>query len=199
VVNLLNQGFIKIPLDVHVGVAAPPPPRGSWYLKREMGGGCLFDMGAHGIDLLCHCFGEGRVSSAFFESLSGVDADVAASVSIEIGTDVKAYVEADWRYQRLEKSLKIRSENGFMSADSMTSVLNVSQPRVTLGKRVGQFTLRFEQRISEYWNEVWEFVESVRSNKASSALANGEDGLRALRIVEEAYRHFSERKGDGHG
>lgn len=198
VLNLLNRGFIKIPLDVHVGLAAPPPPRGSWYLKREMGGGCLFDMGAHAVDLLCHSFGEGRVSSAFFECPSGADADIAATVSLEIGPDVKASVEADWRSQRFEKSLKIRGENGFIAADSITSVVNVSQPRVTLGKRVGQFTLRFEQRISEYWNEVWEFVESVRRNKTSSALANGEDGLTALRVVEEAYRHF-ERKGDAHG
>jgi UDP-N-acetylglucosamine 3-dehydrogenase len=199
VVNLVNRGFIKIPLDVHVGLAAPRPSIGSWYLKREMGGGCLFDMGAHGVDLLCHYFGEGRVSSASFECPSGVDADIAASVSMEIGTDVKASLQADWRSQHFERILKIRGENGFMLADSMASVVNVSQPKVTLGKRVGQFTLRFEQRISEYWNEVWEFVDSVRSNKTSSELANGEDGLRALRVVEEAYRHLSERKGDTHG
>lgn len=190
VVNLVGTGLLKRPLEVHARSAAPSPPKGSWYLKRKMGGGALFDMGAHGVDLLLHYFGEGRVTAASFECGEEGDADLVANVSIDIDGDISARVEADWTSQNYERSLKVKGVDGSLSADMMKSTVIVNQPRVTLGKRVGQFSLIFDQRMSEYQREVWEFVESVRSEKESSRLATGVDGLRALRLVEDAYRNL---------
>jgi len=196
VVNLIETGFLKRPLEVHARLAAPSPPKGSWYFKREMGGGALFDMGAHSADLLSHYFGEGQVTSANFEYGNEGDADLVANLSIDIGGKVKARIEVDWTSQSYERSLTVKGPDGCMSADLMKSTVIVSQPRVTLGKHAGQFTLLFDQKMSEYQREVWEFVESVRNEKESSRLATGVDGLRALRIVEEAYRNFPMPKQD---
>ena len=197
VVKLVETGFINRPLEVNVRIAAPSPPKGSWYFQRKLGGGALFDMGVHGVDLLSHNFGEGQVTSASFECDGKSDVDIVANLSLDIGGEIKGRIEADWTSKGYERSLSVKGPSGFMSADLMKSTVTISQPRVIMGKHTGQFTLLIDQRMSEFQREVWEFVESVRNGKESPKLATGADGLRDVRIVEEAYRNFPRQKRNG--
>ncbi len=187
----LEKGFLEKPFSLNIKMSTTPPPPGSWYLNKEMGGGALFDMGVHAVDLLLHNFGECKVSSASFERAINGSADIAAKINLDMTKQVEALIEVDWRSPAgTDIMLNVNGTNGRLSADLMRSKLSVKKQNIILGKQIDKFTMCLEERVESHCAEIWEFIEAARKNEPSKLLANGEDGLKALQVLEEAYAMF---------
>ena len=190
-VQLLQRGVIGKPVSLHLNSMVPGPLAGSWYLKREKGGGALFDTGCHSVDFILHNFGEGKISDTTFERSTQGDVDTVAKVSFDLPGDVKALLEIGWWSSTDSTStLTMEGESGGLSADLPRSRVFVKRQNGILGRRTNGFAMYLQPGLPSSWAEIREFVESVRRGQESGLLARGEDALKVLKTIEEAYRHF---------
>jgi len=190
--KMLRRGIVKDPLSLSLRFLDPPAPPGSWYMNRAMGGGALFDTGSHGIDLLLHYFGDGKLNSIkFTRGAENCDVDVAAELSIGFSNNINAQFQIDWRSAARERTVTFSDKEASFRVDINGRKIQMMDRRKILGKYLENYTMHFEESVLPHWAEIWDFVSCVRGEGyRSPELATGEDGLRALSFIEEAYREF---------
>ncbi len=155
------------------------------------GGGELIDQAIHVLDLFRWFAGEfddiyATLPTAFWNI--PVEDNVFCTIRAHSGA--VATLHASWTQWKNLFSFEVFGEHGYLIVDGLGG--SYGPERLVIGKRPPQFGVPQEE-VMEFpgddisWAHEWqEFLSAIQENRPS--LADGNDGLQALRLVEAAYR-----------
>ncbi len=118
-IELINEGAIGQPLlafiSYHGWLPAEEGHR-SWLLEPEKaGGGPLYDVGSHRIDVLNYCFGEPyEVRAVLSNAVHQGPVEDSATVVIEYKSKVRGIVDVRWNSRVLRDEFRITGTEGEM-------------------------------------------------------------------------------------
>jgi len=151
--------------------------------KDKAGGGTLIDWGSHIIDVLHWMFScDFRVISHRDDSLGRVEGDCETELTIsDRGDEIPCNIKLS-RSRRLKNNLTIKGDRGSLevpAGDLHTAYLSV-----------GNYVSKIKQPTSKGKSQVDHFADQIRAftDKSSSDIANGTEGLKNLMVIEECYR-----------
>jgi predicted dehydrogenase len=175
-------------LEAQVGIKIKHEGAG-WRSDIQLaGGGALFDLGFHAIDLVQQLFGDVRlVSACFFDGLdrpSYTGMDVKADLLLETETFQPIRVVVERAAPEKQEQVQIRGTLG---------TLTVGRGRLCFVSKMGE---RMEQPFAADWTIAMEqqlgaFLTSIRLCEDGDAHAWDAlwNGAAAMRIMGEAYAH----------
>lgn len=160
------------------------PSVSKFHIRKDKGGGALFEMGCHHIDLLRWIMGEIRSVQAFVENFDpSIPVDDNASVFLEFVNGTRGFVNISWSAPYQHK-VEISGQEGIITAD-------LSKPYIELylnGRSIfkqGTLNIPVKATLDSYTLELTDFANSILHDREPSI--NAEDGLRALEIVLACY------------
>jgi len=186
-------------LRCRYGHGGRPGYENHWCTDLELsGGGVLLEQGIHIIDLVRYLLGEpAKVLSStnrFFWNFRHVEDN--CFLLIETSARQTAQLHVSWTQWTNLFSLEIFGRDGSLELTGRDG--HYGPPKLVWSKR-NPGHRRPEQEIFEYpaennsWEREWvDFVNAIESGH--QPLGNGEDGLRALEIVDAAYRSSQNQK-----
>jgi len=192
--ELLNNEFVGKVLSVRceVGQYLPSWRSGTDYrfgvsARKELGGGVLLEL-SHEIDYLSWIFGDVEWVSATLAKQSNLDIDVEDVAHISLGfvpsfedNQLIGVVNLDFiRHDTCRLCVAI-GEKGSLRWNGLTGVVDVYKA----GENNWYQLFRYESKSDESYHAEWvNFLECVSNNL--NPLVTGEDGLKALEIIEAA-------------
>jgi len=168
------------------------------------GGGELLDQGVHIVDLCRWFLGEFEQARAmigtYFWNLGYFDTSAAACVPARLEDNAfvmlrtadaqVAQFQTSWTQWKNRFSFEVFGSDGFVSVEGLGG--SYGTERLTIGRRRPESGPP-EEETYEYpgadisWQAEWdEFSTAVREGR--QPLANGEDGLRTMRLIEKIYQ-----------
>jgi predicted dehydrogenase len=169
-----------------------------WRGNAELaGGGELLDQGVHVMDLSRWFLGEFEevmgVTPRWFWDIAPLEDNAFAVMRTARGQ--VAQLHTSWTQWRNRFSFEVFGLDGYAAVEGLGGSYGLET--LTIGRR-RQESGPPEQRVTEYpgpdvsWTAEWrEFVTAIRERR--EPLANGEDGLEALRLVAAVYRAAESR------
>jgi predicted dehydrogenase len=155
------------------------------------GGGQLIDQAIHVLDLFRWFAGEFDDIYAILPTTfwnMPVEDNVFCTMRVRGGA--VATLHASWTQWKNLFSFEVFGTDGYLIVDGLGG--SYGAERLVIGRRPQQFGVPTEQ-VSEFpgvdvsWAQEWqEFISAIQENRTS--LADGQDGLEALRLVEAAYQ-----------
>jgi predicted dehydrogenase len=193
----VDQGFIGEPSFVRCryGIGGRPGYDKEWRADPDIsGGGQLMDQGMHALDLSRWFLGDftevyGFLQTAFWD-VAPLEDNAFCLLRTERGQ--VASIHVSWTQWKNLFSFELFGKDGYIIVEGLGGGYGVE--RATLGERA--FLKPFREEIIEFrgedrsWEEEWrEFASAIRENR--EPLANGYDGLEAIRLAYAVYEAAS--------
>jgi predicted dehydrogenase len=210
--TLLAEGVIGRPLhfrsDMHSPTIIRPQPKDQgWRGDHAHGGGAMFEMASHAIDLALYLFGRPadvggtrltRVYSA------GVEDIVAGNLLYADGLAGSLYINwSDPSYRKPTNKIEIFGERGRALADQHGMRLHLSEADPARGYQAGwnQISITsvaepvaFYLRGFEFTAQLHDFVDHVRSGDVRT-LCDFDDGTAVIEVIEAMFRDHARTSG----
>lgn len=169
---------------------------GGWFVEKEQsGGGAVTDHTVHLVDLI-RWFTSSEVTEVYAEAgtfFSENPTEDAGIVTIELENGTFATIDCSWSRNQTfptwgDVTLEIIAENGTLSVDAFGQMLNVYADNSGV--------------TWNYWGDdmdealVYDFLDTCQSLDfaQSRVKSTGIDGLRAVEVVEAAYRSIQAKQ-----
>lgn len=190
--KLIEQGKIGKPYMIRIRFAHQGPMSGwamsDWFYRPEAaGGGALFDMGIHAIDLASHYFGPIKKVNAMVATLEKeIDLDDNAIMQFAFESGALGYVEVGWT-----------SKQGFFGVEIYGSEASIvidylGHAAIYTGKTTPSGERKVRARVFEKtpcvggWDvEVDYFIQHIRKNQQPDM--GLEAGIHSLKVALGAY------------
>ena len=177
-----------------MGHGARPGYDQEWKTKKALcGGGALLDPGVHMIDLIRHIAGEIQGGGGvLFRSFWNIDVEDNAFVHLETerGCIVQMHISiTEWRSRCAldlfgqDGCVQVRGRSGFYGAQTM----RVKNRWDWLEPKVAEENCEFAAEDLSFAEEMKEFWQRLEGKEVQE-LASGDDGRRALEVVERIYQ-----------
>ncbi|OPX21484.1 MAG: hypothetical protein B1H02_07570 [Candidatus Latescibacteria bacterium 4484_107] len=184
--QLLEEGVVGTPMLVRVNLTGyynPPAPNapGEWRSDPAIsGGGVMFDVGSHRLDVMVYLLGEVEKVAAFSETLHcGYKAEDSAVLSMKLGNGMHGGANFNWNVGSSSDEFEIYGTEGKILARP----LDGGHLEVYRGKQMEVFELP-PPKVT-HWGLVENFVQAV--NEGMPLLCSGEEGMKTSLIMEAAY------------
>lgn len=152
--------------------------------KNEMGGGALFEMGCHHIDLIRWIVGEVKaVKASIWKFDPSITADDNALVCLDFANGVIGSVNISWSAPSLHR-VEIFGEEGIIRADLSKPYLELYLQGKSIFKH-GAIEIPAKSVMSSYSLELNHFADCILKEK--EPLVGAEDGIQVLKIVSKCY------------
>lgn len=155
---------------------------------KTRGGGILFDIGSHVLDMLCYWFGDIRVTSYRDDSKGGVDTN--GFIEVEMGQGVPGTVELSWT-RELRNSAKLIGTRGSLEIRWYTNEvkLSLADGRFLLGDRIMgdcQLIGGAETFPLMFLSQLQRWHASLRQDAATGkVMADASDALRNIELITQ--------------
>jgi predicted dehydrogenase len=184
--ELLAAGRLGPLSHIYVRINRPAPPRyQAWdcawmFDPAQSGGGCLRNLGSHGLDMFLHLTGEeARVTGAQLSARAhGYAIEDYASVMLRSASGVLGTVEVGNVFPRdgTDGEWKLAGRDG---------ILTMKDGVLKLATAAGDETLPGTDVAAPYFTTLRDALDHWRSGKA--APIGMHDCLRAVRLIDQAY------------
>ena len=198
--KLVSEGKIGTPQFMRAvyGFGGRPGYEKEWRHNKEMsGGGELIDQGVHLIDLARWFLGDiveakGMNADLFWHS----EVEDNAFMLLKTKDRRVASLHASWSEWKPTYRLELYGSDGYLRIEGLGRKYGGTE-KVFVGRRTEKFGASEEEVIecdpnadNSLKDEISEFMTSIREGRSPEPSA--EDGLAALKIVEEIYQHEKE-------
>lgn len=173
------------------GIGGRPGYEKDWRANPEIaGGGQLMDQGMHVIDLSRWFLGDFTEATGLLQTGYWNIAPLEDNAFCHLRTDKGqvASIHVSWTQWKNHFSFEIYGKDGYIAVEGLGGSYGVE--KATLGKRA--FLEPFKEEVIEFrgedcsWEEEWrEFKRAIAENR--EPLANGRDGLEAVRLAYMVY------------
>ncbi|HID96365.1 MAG TPA: Gfo/Idh/MocA family oxidoreductase [Candidatus Latescibacteria bacterium] len=185
--ELLHEGAVGEPMLVRINLTgyynpADPNAPGAWRGDPAIsGGGVMFDVGSHRLDVMVYLLGEVEKVSAFSETLHcGYKAEDSAVLSLKLTNGMHGVANFNWNIRSGSDEFEIYGTEGTILARP----LDKGHLELHRGKQLEVFELPPPQIT--HWGLVGNFVQAV--NEGEPLICSGEEGMKTNLIMEAAYR-----------
>jgi predicted dehydrogenase len=204
--ELLNNGIIgnviRFKSEMFSSTISQSNGSSGWRAMHESGGGAVFEMASHAIDLVNFLIGKPDkiIGSSLNHIYSKCVEDVVSSTFLyKNGISGTLYVNwSDTSYRKPSNKLEILGDNGKILADqySLKIFLNKSNEEHQL--RQGWNTLQitdvfktvpFYVRGNEYTRQLWHFIDCIQEKKKINTCTFA-DGVNTLEIIECIFNEY---------
>lgn len=188
--ELIEKGFFGNLIgasSIHFGNASMWPSKSKFQYTKE-GGGELFEMGCHHLDLLRWYLGDVKKVFANIRTIGEkVYIDDTATVYIDFDNGASAHLATGWGDLSVNE-IRVYGEGGFASASA-----NKNEVLFTGKGFVAQAPIRIkvDKNISAYHDEFKHFFECIQKDR--EPIVNGIEGYKTLELTLAAYE--SDEKG----
>lgn len=185
--QLLDEGAIGEPMLVRINLTSYYNPvdtnaASEWRGDPAMsGGGVMFDVGSHRLDLMVYLLGEIERVAAFSGRLHcEYQSEDSAVLSLKLVNGMHGAANFNWNVGSNSDEFEIYGTEGKILARP----LDLGHLEVHRGKQVDIIELA-PPKVT-HWGLVQNFVQAV--NEAVPLLCSGEEGMKTNLIMEAAYR-----------
>ncbi len=174
----------------------PAPVSEWWFDPEKSGGGALLDIGYHTIDLFRYFGGESEVIFSTLDHKFNLPVEDGAIVILRSGNMAKGIVNVGWYEQTIFPKYDFRAivhgNAGYINTDDLVPNLYTHAAkeglknfcRKLLGKKIRY--LSYTYFYEAFFKEMSHFLQCV--HKGESPPVTGEDGLRTIELVMQAYQ-----------
>jgi predicted dehydrogenase len=177
----------------------------SWRSTREQGGGAVYEMASHSIDLVNYFFGRpdavaGTCLSRVYSN--SVEDIVSSSFLYKSGAVGSLYVNwSDESYRKPTNKIEIFGKRGRILADQHGLKVHLGEANEKLGFRAGWNSLSitdvftsvpFFVRGIEFTAQLYHFIDCVKSGDAAGCRCTFRNAADALYVIEDLFRDASE-------
>ena len=182
--DLLDDGFFGKPISAQSTLFANSldwPSVSKFHLRSDEGGGALFEMGVHHIDLMNWLFGKADKVFAEIHNMKNLSIDDTASVLINYQNGVNCMINIGWNNVSLN-TMTIVGSDGYATAFA-------NKPEILYFRKnlIGQdpIRIRVKRGVSSYHKELKEFYNYLtgRGNKNVSS----EELINSIKLVKSSY------------
>jgi predicted dehydrogenase len=155
--------------------------------ERDKGGGILFDIGTHVLDMLSFWFGDVRIKRYEDNAEGGVDTD--ARVAVEICSDVPGTVELSWT-RTLRNTARIECTLGSLEVEwyRNRATLELSDSKLSFAGTVtsdARLTDGGETFPAMFLAQLARWHASLVGHNKSWSMADAADGWRNIELIEQ--------------
>lgn len=180
-----------------------PEKSSSWRSKRESGGGVVFEMASHAIDLINFVVGKpdkivGSCMNIIFSK--EIEDIVSSSFIYNNGITGTLYVNwSDESYRKPTNKIEIFGKNGKILSDQYSLKVYLKEANTKHKLRQGWNTLYvtdlFEQvpfyvRGNEFTSQLYSFVQCIESGNRQS-ICSFNEGAKTLEVIEGIFTDFN--------
>ncbi|MEA4936918.1 MAG: Gfo/Idh/MocA family oxidoreductase [Paludibacter sp.] len=175
-----------------------------WRATRESGGGAVFEMASHAIDLVNFLIGKPDkiIGSSLNQIYSKNVEDIASTTLIyKNGISGTLYVNwSDTSYRKPTNKMEIFGLGGRILADQHSLKIYLNQPNEKFNMRQGWNTLYitdifkpvpFYVRGNEFTRQLYHFVDCIQG-KSVRNLCTFADGVSTLEVIENLFNDYEE-------
>ena len=218
-VNRFNDVFLKVKELLNVGIIGKvirfksemfsntitrPDKNDGWRSSRENGGGAVFEMAAHAIDLVNFLLGKpDKVIGSSLNSIFSKNVEDAVSSTFLYKNEMSGTIYVNWSdssYRKPTNKIEIFGSNGRLLADQHSLKIYLNAENKILNLREGWNTLYitdmfkpvpFYVRGNEFTRQLYHFVECIK-NPHTKSECSFQDGVNTLEIIENIFNDFKE-------
>lgn len=193
--QLLKEGVIGDPMLVRINLTGYYNPRGSqrcsvspaWRTDPEIaGGGVMFDVGSHRLDVMVYLLGGVEQVVAFVENLhGGYRVEDSAVLSMKLANGMHGVANFNWNVGGKADEFELYGTEGKILARP----LDGGHLEVHRGQQVETVEL-LPPKVT-HWGLVESFVQAIRTG--APLICPGEEGMQTSLIMEAALRASSEK------
>jgi predicted dehydrogenase len=196
--------ILRFRSEMYARTVIRPESASGWRSARENGGGAVFEMASHAIDLMNFFFGRpaavvGSCMSTVFSK--AVEDVVSSSFVYRDGKVGSLYVNwSDASYRKPTNKLEIFGRAGRLIADQHGLKLYSNASDEKLGFRQGWNSMSITDLFSsvpffvrgiEFTAQIYHFVECVESRNPSASRCTFREGAETIAVIEEMFRDHS--------
>jgi predicted dehydrogenase len=203
--DLLERGalgeIVRFRTEMYARTVIHPESAWGWRSTRDKGGGAVYEMASHAIDLMHYFFGQpcAVIGSCMSRVFSRAVEDVVSSNFIyRDGKVGSLYVNwSDASSRKATNKIEVFGKGGRLLADQHGLKIHLNAANDALGFRAGWNSLSitdvftsvpFYVRGIEFTRQLHHFVDCVKSRSASQCRCTLRDGAAALEVIEEMFR-----------
>lgn len=160
-----------------------------WFSKPKIsGGGCMMDTSVHSIDLFRHLCGEVKnLSARSITRMPELVVEDTSMILVQSENGCIGTIEASWNMAKGQAVLEIGGSKGRVLYEYWGELRQIAEGEdkwktIPISRNINR---RFE-------DELRHFVNAVKGEEKLGP--TGEDGLRAVELIEAAYRSIREQK-----
>ena len=177
--------------------------KGSWRSSKKTGGGCLYEIGSHCIDLGVYLLGKpDRVAGSIMQSVYSRDVDDIVTSTLIYNGRFAGTVHVNWSdeaYRKPTNIIRIFGSKGKIVADKHAYRIYLKKDRPDLGFHSGWNTryvtefaksVRFYLRGNEFTRQLDYFVENILSG-AKNNRSSFSEAMKTDIVMDEIIRDSS--------
>lgn len=184
--------------------AVPAPVSEWWFDPKKAGGGVLFDLGYHLIDLFRFFIGDSKVLFSCLDYKFNLPVEDSAIIILRSSnSSAKGIINVGWYqktiFPRYNFRVILHGNAGYMSSDNLVphnlyfhaikeGTKNIL--RKLVGKKIRPLTYTYY--YESYYKELRHFFDCVEHDLDPSISAT--DGLKTIKLIEEGYKNFEKNQ-----
>lgn len=195
----LDKGDIGKPFMIRVRFAHSGPDQGwmmsqSFFTLAQSGGGALFDMGIHALDLASFFFGKiAKVNGLAATLIKDIPVEDNSLVQFQFESGNLGYVEAGWTTQQGFSGIEIYGDKGCIVIDYNDTAHIITGSTTASGKRTVRKKVIEKEPLKGGWPiQMEQFIKCVRKNEAPPM--GIEEGKQSILAALAAYESNAKGK-----
>lgn len=199
--ELLNKGIvgeiIRFRTEMFSYTISKPDDGEGWRGKIESGGGCLFEMGSHAIDLVNFLIGvPDKISGSFMNKVYSKNVEDIVSSSFYYNNGIVGTLYVNWcdpTYRKPSNKIEIFGSEGKMLVSQHELKIFLTTEKTEYKLRKGWNTIYitdifknvpFYVRGNEFTSQLFHFVDNIL-DKSKTNVCSFSDGANTQRVIEE--------------
>lgn len=175
-----------------------------WRATREGGGGAVFEMASHAIDLVNFLIGKpDKITGSSLNQIYSKNVEDIASTTMLYKNGISGTLYVNWSdtsYRKPTNKMEIFGLGGRILADQHSLKIFLNQPNEQFKMRQGWNTLYitdifkpvpFYVRGNEFTRQLYHFVDCIQG-KAVRNLCTFADGVETLEVIENLFNDYEQ-------
>src|ERR1035437_4239357 len=173
-----------------------------WRGSRESGGGAVFEMASHAIDLVNFLVGKpDKVTGSSLNHIFSKKVEDAVSSTFLYNNGMSGTIYINWSdtsYRKPTNKIEIFGEGGKILADQHTLKIFLNKPNEKYNLSQGWNTLYitdvfkpvpFYVRGNEFTSQLWHFVDCIQGKEKTNRCTFA-DGVNTLEVIENIFNDY---------
>jgi len=177
-----------------------------WRSSRESGGGAVFEMAAHAIDLVNYLLGKPkRVIGSVLNKVYSTQVEDAITSTLIYECGLSGILDINWSdssYRKPTNKIEVFGKKGKLLADQHTLKIFLNEANKDFSLSKGWNTeyitdvfepVPFYVRGNEFTRQLYHFVDCIK-DKNLKTLCSFQDGSNVLEIIESIFNDYSQNR-----
>jgi predicted dehydrogenase len=173
-----------------------------WRATRESGGGAVFEMASHAIDLVNYLIGKpDKVTGSSLNHIYSKNVEDAVSSTFLYNNGMCGTIYINWSdtsYRKPTNKIEIFGDDGKIQADQHALKIFLNKPNEKYKLRQGWNTLYitdvfkpvpFYVRGNEFTSQLWHFIDCIQGKEKTNNCTFS-DGVNTLEVIEKIFNDY---------